>query len=70
MIEPRDGVLQTLFADRVFRIPHYQHSYSWHKRQRDDLFNDLMKLAGACGDQHLLWPMTFSSATIDSLNWN
>jgi hypothetical protein len=34
MIEPRYGVLQTLFADRVFRIPHYQRFYSWRDRQR------------------------------------
>lgn len=52
MIEPRYGVLQTLFADRVFRIPHYQRFYSWQKRQRDDLFNDLRKLATGKEDQH------------------
>lgn len=52
MIEPRYGVLQTLFADRVFRIPHYQRFYSWQWRQRDDLFNDLNKLAGGRDDQH------------------
>ena len=52
MIEPRYGVLQTLFADRVFRIPHYQRFYSWQKRQRDDLFNDLKKLAKGREDQH------------------
>jgi hypothetical protein len=52
MIEPRYGVLQTLFADRVFRIPHYQRFYSWQKRQRDDLFNDLRKLATGSEDQH------------------
>jgi hypothetical protein len=50
MIEPRYGVLQSLFADRVFRIPHYQRFYSWLKRQRDDLFNDLDKLATANED--------------------
>ena len=52
MIEPRYGVLQTLFADRVFRIPHYQRFYSWQTRQRDDLFNDLKKLAKDGGDRH------------------
>jgi Protein of unknown function DUF262/Protein of unknown function (DUF1524) len=52
MIEPRYGVLQTLFADRVFRIPHYQRFYSWQKRQRDDLFDDLRKLATGGEDQH------------------
>ena len=52
MIEPRYNVLQTLFADRVFRIPHYQRFYSWHRRQREDLFEDLMKLAAGGADQH------------------
>jgi len=45
MIEPRYAVLQSLFADRVFRIPHYQRFYSWRKRQREDLFSDMRKLA-------------------------
>jgi uncharacterized protein with ParB-like and HNH nuclease domain len=52
MIEPRCGVLQTLFADRVFRIPHYQRFYCWQQRQREDLFNDLKKLAAGKEDQH------------------
>jgi hypothetical protein len=52
MIEPRYGVLQTLFADRVFRIPHYQRFYSWESRQRSDLFSDLRRLAAQGPEQH------------------
>src|SRR5438874_1461324 len=52
MIEPRYGLLQSLFADRVFRIPHYQRFYSWGNRQREDLFSDIRKLATQEGDQH------------------
>ncbi len=52
MIEPRYGVLQSLFAERVFRIPHYQRFYSWHSRQREDLFSDLNKLATRSQEQH------------------
>ena len=52
MIEPRYGVLQTLFADRVFRIPHYQRFYSWQSRLRQDLFSDLEKLVDQREDQH------------------
>src|SRR5690348_11452764 len=52
MLEPRYGVLQTLFADRVFRIPHYQRFYSWQARQREDLFADIKKLAKGSEDQH------------------
>jgi uncharacterized protein with ParB-like and HNH nuclease domain len=51
MIQPTYGVLQTLFADRVFRIPHYQRFYSWQNRQRQDLFSDLRKLADQGADQ-------------------
>jgi len=52
MIQPTYGVLQTLFADRVFRIPHYQRFYSWRTRQRQDLFSDIRKLASDGQDQH------------------
>lgn len=52
MIQPTYGVLQNLFADRVFRIPHYQRFYSWQNRQRQDLFSDLRKLADQGDDQH------------------
>lgn len=52
MIEPRYATLQTLFADRVFRIPHYQRFYSWQSKQREDLFSDLKKLADRGNDNH------------------
>jgi hypothetical protein len=52
MIEPRYYTLQGLFADRVFRVPHYQRFYSWGTRQRDDLFGDLRKLAKRDDDNH------------------
>lgn len=52
MIQPTYGVLQTLFADRVFRIPHYQRFYSWQRSQRADLFSDIEKLAIQGDDQH------------------
>ncbi len=44
MIQPRYETLQSLFSNRVFRIPHYQRFYSWRTKQREDLFNDLRKL--------------------------
>lgn len=52
MIDPRFGNLQFLFADRVFRIPPYQRFYSWQSRQREDLFNDLIKLASSPADMY------------------
>ena len=52
MIEPRYCVLQNLFGDRVFRIPHYQRFYSWNTPQRRDLFLDIQKLSAWDADQH------------------
>jgi hypothetical protein len=52
MIDPRYSTLQGLFADRVFRIPHYQRFYSWKRKQREDLFGDLRKLIQTAEDQH------------------
>ena len=52
MIEPKYFTLNTMFADRVFRIPHYQRFYSWEKRQRNDLFNDIKRLAQKGEDRH------------------
>jgi hypothetical protein len=52
MIDPRYSTLQGLFADRVFRIPHYQRFYSWRRKQREDLFGDLKKLVQTAEDQH------------------
>ncbi|MGA7477021.1 MAG: DUF262 domain-containing HNH endonuclease family protein [Thermoplasmata archaeon] len=52
MIEPRYATLQSLFGDRVFRIPEYQRYYSWEKRQRDDLFGDIEQLAKGVADSH------------------
>lgn len=52
VIQPTYGTLQTLFSDRVFRIPRYQRFYSWRCKQRQDLFDDLVKLYARGGDNH------------------
>lgn len=44
MIEPKYYSLNTLFADRVFRIPKYQRYYSWGQKQRQDLFSDISQI--------------------------
>ncbi|MFZ4580157.1 MAG: DUF262 domain-containing protein [Myxococcota bacterium] len=33
--------LQSLFANRLFRVPAYQRGYAWEKRHRDDFLSDL-----------------------------
>ena len=40
-IQPEYVNLETLISRRLFRIPRYQRSYSWGKKQRQDLFNDI-----------------------------
>ena len=46
-IQPRYVSLDGLFNGKLFRIPPYQRNYSWTKRQRDDLFNDIKRIMGA-----------------------
>jgi hypothetical protein len=52
MIEPKYQTLNGLFSDRVFRIPSYQRFYSWQRKQREDLFNDIRQLAEKGEDRH------------------
>ena len=52
MIQPTYGTLLSLFSDRVFRIPRYQRFYSWKKKQRIDLFQDIRKLSDRNDDNH------------------
>ncbi len=52
MIEPRYLNLRGLFTDRVFRIPKYQRFYSWTKKQREDLFQDITRLHQRKSDDH------------------
>lgn len=42
-IQPQYLPLSKLLDGRLFRIPEYQRAYSWTTRQREDLFEDLLK---------------------------
>jgi hypothetical protein len=42
-IQPQLVTLDRLFYGRLFRIPQYQRTYSWHKKQRQDLFEDILR---------------------------
>ncbi len=44
LIPPDYCSLIQLLSNRLFTIPEYQRSYSWSKRQRDDLFDDIESL--------------------------
>lgn len=41
IIDPRFLTLAQLLERRLFRIPEYQRAYSWTRRQREDLFDDI-----------------------------
>ena len=45
-IQPEYLPLDKLLAGRLFRIPYYQRAYSWQRRQRKDMFDDIEKLKG------------------------
>ncbi|BAY85447.1 hypothetical protein NIES267_49470 [Calothrix parasitica NIES-267] len=44
-IRPDNLTLDKLLQGRLFRIPDYQRAYSWETKQRNDLFEDIKKLA-------------------------
>jgi|GEM_PF-305552 hypothetical protein len=44
MIQPEFKPLTEVLANKLFRIPEYQRHYSWLKKQREELFEDVRKL--------------------------
>ncbi|MBI2303253.1 MAG: DUF262 domain-containing protein [Chloroflexi bacterium] len=42
-IQPQHVTLDQLVYGRLFRIPQYQRTYSWHRKQRQDLFQDIRR---------------------------
>lgn len=44
MIQPEFKSLSVILSDKLFRIPEYQRHYSWQKKQRNELFEDIRKL--------------------------
>ena len=45
-IQPDYLPLGKLLTNRLFRIPHYQRAYSWQRKQRNDMFDDIQSLEG------------------------
>ena len=43
-IQPKHITLAQLFQGHLFRIPQYQRSYSWSRKQRQDLFADIQQV--------------------------
>ena len=46
--------LDELLSKRLFRIPPYQRAYSWHRKQRSDMFNDIKNLEGTPDSFHFM----------------
>jgi uncharacterized protein with ParB-like and HNH nuclease domain len=44
MDEPKS--LDSLFKEKIFRIPDYQRGYAWQKSQLKDFWEDLINLSG------------------------
>lgn len=45
--------VSSLLTGRLFRIPEYQRAYAWGKRQRSDLFNDILDVKRS-GREHFM----------------
>ena len=43
-IDPKHVTLAQLIQGRLFRIPQYQRTYSWHSRQRQEMFGDIQRI--------------------------
>ena len=52
-VQPQYITLARLLEGRLFRIPDYQRSYSWTRRERQDLFDDLAS-AATSADGHFM----------------
>lgn len=50
MIQPKYLKLNELLTGRLFRIPGYQRTYSWGRKQRQNLFSDIDRLHAANND--------------------
>ncbi len=53
-INPQHINLDSLFSNRLFRIPQYQRAYSWRSKQRNDLFEDIKKSYAAGQRNHFM----------------
>ncbi len=47
IIQPEFKSLIEILSNKLFKIPEYQRHYSWQKKQREALFNDIRKLEEA-----------------------
>ena len=60
-VQPRFLTFAQLLEKRLFRIPLYQRAYSWTRKERADMFEDISKLKDRSENSHFM-------ATIVGLN--
>lgn len=53
-IQPKFIKFADLLEKRLFRIPHYQHTYLWRRAKRQNMFKDLRKLKDRPGNSHFM----------------
>lgn len=53
-IQPKFLTLTDLLANRLFRIPQYQRAYSWERKHRDDMFEDIREVAKELERHHFM----------------
>jgi hypothetical protein len=54
LIQPKFLSLSDLLANRLFRIPQYQRSYSWERKHRHDMFEDIKALREQPDRRHFM----------------
>jgi hypothetical protein len=54
LIQPKFLSLSDLLANRLFRIPQYQRSYSWQRKHRHDMFEDIKLLREQPDTRHFM----------------
>jgi hypothetical protein len=52
-LNPKHLTLSELMTGRLFRIPEYQRAYAWEKKQRNELFKDILE-AHQTGQEHFM----------------
>jgi Protein of unknown function DUF262 len=57
--EPKLYTLNEVLHDRLFRVPPYQRGYSWTRKEREDLFQDLRNVRELRRDEHFMATLVF-----------
>src|SRR5581483_2256769 len=57
--EPKLYTLNEVLHDRLFGVPPYQRGYSWTRKERSDLFQDLQNVRDLRRDEHFMATLVF-----------